>query len=211
MQGIENKGKFITFCGGEGSGKTSVVDNLRSIYPDALFVNDPSSATEEGLKIRELLLSDKCNLSKQTELLLYTAARAELVHKLIRPALNEGKIVICDRFVVSTLVYQGTIRGFSTDQIMYMHKRFCDNLIPDILFLCDVNAEVGLERSRLRLDENNIDESRWENMDLSIHHKINQGFRDICSKFNNNVTLNSNILSIDNMTTKANIIIDDNI
>ncbi len=199
----ENKGKFVVVEGGEGSGKSSIVKNLRQYYTDALVINDPYSYTPETKIIRDLVLNGKYDLSPQAELLLYTACRAELVHKKIIPALDAGRLVICDRFIVSTFVYQGVIKGFDVDLIKQLHSDFCNYIMPDILFLCDVDAKTGIGRSISRLSNEEIHESRWEDMGIRIHGEINSAYRTECLKFINSYVLDSNNDSIEEMTQEA--------
>ncbi len=180
---------FITFEGGEGSGKSTQVDilydYLAKMNVPVYKTRDPGD-TKAGNSIRKLLVSKKYkDMALETELLLYLAARAELVQKNIIPALAAGKIVLCDRYFDSTAVYQGVLRGWSevneagVNILDILHHHFSNNLIPDITFLCDVAAKIGLKRSNDKLTGMNMDEGKWEEMGLQTHIKINQGFRDL--------------------------------
>jgi dTMP kinase len=189
---------FITFEGGEGSGKSTQIDILYD-YLNALNIpvyqtKDPGD-TKAGNSIRKILLAKKyADMAKETELLLYLAARAELVQKNIQPALDAGMIVLCDRYFDSTAVYQGVLRGwneigeYSTSMqkmvsiLDILHHHFSEDLIPDLTFLCDVSAKIGLKRSNDKLAGMQMDESKWESMGLQTHIKINQGFRDLANK-----------------------------
>jgi len=186
---------FITFEGGEGSGKSTQVDILYD-YLNALNIpvyktKDPGD-TKAGNSIRKLLLAKKyADMAKETELLLYLAARGELVQKNIIPALAAGMIVLCDRYFDSTAVYQGVLRGWNKvdaapgrelNLLDLMHMWFSGNLVPDITFLCDVSAKIGLKRSNDKLAGMNVDESKWEEMGLQTHIEINQAFRDLALK-----------------------------
>lgn len=181
-----NKGIFVSAEGGDGAGKSGLLKRLKEYLEnyyhgsDArfLFVNDPSSATEELVQLRHLLLSESFNFDKNTELLLYIASRCELVNKLIKPALAEGKIVFSDRFYHSTWVYQGYLRKHSRSKINYLNKCAGD-VNPDFTILLDVDPKIGLGRSIGRLDSNSIDEGRWETMGLKVHNIINEAYRDI--------------------------------
>jgi len=176
-------GKFITFEGGDGSGKSTIINNIADWLFDlgykVLVTNDPGG-TNLGVQIRKLLLTvDHKDMAKTTELLLYLASRAELVDKVIRPGLKEYDFVISDRFYDSTAVYQGCIRGWNNFKIDYsrnllqlLHATFSGNLIPDYTFLLAVDPEIGLRRS-LGDDK---DEGKWEAEGLAIHKQINQEF-----------------------------------
>ena len=204
------KGKFITFEGGEGSGKTSVIKALREVYPEQfVFFNDPSSTIPECIKIRELLLSKSYNLSKNAELLLYGAARAQLAEQ-IKTNLDNGLNVICDRYFDSTAVYQGKLKGHPSFHLQILNSMFCGDLIPDMTILFDVNAKTGLARSNSRLSGENIDESRWEEMGLEVHKKINFYYREIASmNYDRFRIINSNGLTISEMIEEATFFIDD--
>ena len=132
------KGLFITFEGLDGSGKTTQIELLKNYLKskgfDVVTTIEPGG-TEIGGKIRNILL-DKGNLdmSHKAETFLFLASRAELVSKVIAPALREGKIVICDRFFDSTVVYQGIARGLEEKQILDMSMWATDKIVPDITF-----------------------------------------------------------------------------
>jgi len=203
------RGKFITFESGEGGGKTSVINNLKKILsPNKfVFVNDPSSFTKELSAIRKVLLSSTYNYSDDAELLLYAAARAELVSKIIKPALESGKHVISDRFYDSTKVYQGHIRGHSQDKLHVLNTEFAGDLEPDMTILFDVDPKTGLSRSISRLDNGAIDESRWESLGLEVHTKINAFYKHLAKKYNRFCVIDSNKNDIKQMTYLASIYI----
>ena len=199
------RGILVSYEGGEGSGKSSVHRLLKERFAKThpgrfIFVNDPSSDTEELAQIRRLLLSKDYDYGKAAELMLYGAARAELVEKLIEPALAEGINVVSDRFYDSTTVYQGMLKGHDMMKLQAMNQGFCGNLVPDVTFLFDVDARTGLARSNGRLDEGKIDEGRWESMGLSVHERINACYRNLAmangKRFH---VLNSNEMTIGQM------------
>jgi len=178
------RGKFITFEGGEGSGKSSVHKILKTLLPsnEYVFVNDPSNISGELKEIRRLLLSSEFDYCNNTELLLYGAARAELVFKFIKPVLNKGINVISDRFLDSTTVYQGRLKNHDKAKLDMLNAYFVGNLKPDMTILFDVDARTGLSRSFSRLEAENIDESRWEKKGLATHEKINAEYRKIAKQ-----------------------------
>lgn len=195
---------LVTVEGGEGSGKSSVVLNLHTKMLENeikhICINDPSRDGVELSSIRKLLLSKRFDLSNNAELLLYAASRAQLVDKKIKPALAKNKIVLCDRFYDSTHVYQGHIKGQSFEAIKFLNKYCCGDVQPDLTFLCDVDPKTGLARSK----GYDIDESRWEEMGLEIHTKVNQAYRQLAHKeWSRFVILDSNRFSIEEMTDFA--------
>jgi dTMP kinase len=185
---------FITFEGGEGSGKTThmakLAERLREQGYSVRTTQDPGGA-EISIRLRPLLLDISYEISREAEFLLYLAARAELVDKIIKPCMKEVPLdfILCDRFYDSTAVYQGVIRGWdkviacdhcqSKGIVEDMHRLFSHDIQPDYTFLFDVNPVLGLNRS---LGEEK-DESRWEEEGLAIHAKINNAFMDLAEMY----------------------------
>ncbi len=164
------KGLFITFEGPDGAGKTTQIkllyDYLKQEGFDVVVTIEPGG-TVIGQKIRKILLDKKnAGISHKAETLLFLASRAELVSKLITPALNEGKIVICDRFFDSTVVYQGIARDLGKKRILDMSLWSTGGIVPDITFLLSIKAGRGKKRmdkaskkrDRIELEENNFRE-----------------------------------------------------
>ena len=190
-------GKFITFEGGEGSGKTSHLISLARYLRRRGFkvrtTHDPGD-TPIGNGLRPMLLDKTWNISKEAEFLLYMAARAELVDKIILPSLNYVDFVLCDRFFDSTKIYQGIMRGWDGHDIgddsltEYMHRLFSHDLVPYRTFLFDVNPVIGLKRSK-GFDKN---ESRWEEEGLKAHEEINTAFRVLAHGDPRFIILNAN-------------------
>jgi len=144
------KGLFITFEGLDGSGKTTQIrilyDSLKEKGLDVVLTREPGG-TEIGAKIRNILLNkDNKGMSSITETLLFLASRAELTSKVIIPALGEGKIVICDRFFDSTVVYQGIARELGEDRILEMSLWATADIVPDLTFLLSIKADTCEER-----------------------------------------------------------------
>ena len=166
------RGIFITFEGGEGTGKSTQIRFAASYFQrkgkKVLVVREPGS-TSIGEAIRNLLLDPKNKeMSVRTELFLYLAARAQLVHERISPALKKGYVVISDRFEDSTLVYQSFAGRLPLDEVKQAAKAARGNLVPDITFLLDVEVEEGLKRSGR--------DDRMERKSLSFHHRIRKGY-----------------------------------
>jgi len=174
-------GKFITFEGGEGSGKTTQIklasDWLGESGIPALVTAEPGG-TPLGRKIREILLNRKsCAIGAEAELLLFAAARAQHVREIIRPALEEGHWVLCDRFTDATLAYQGFGRGLDVEFIRTLNDFSTCSLKPDLTLLFDLPVEAGLERAKKRTAGVKPDaaEDRFEREDKALYRSIRDG------------------------------------
>lgn len=141
-------GRFIVFEGGEGSGKSTQAEQLHrrllEAQHPAVLVREPGTTTL-GLYLREYLKS-KQPLTADSELLLFVAARAQLIAEQVRPSLEQGIHVVSDRFTGSTVAYQGYGRGIKRDVIDYLNDRFTGGLVPDVTFFLDIDPEEGLHR-----------------------------------------------------------------
>lgn len=164
---------FITFEGGEGCGKSTqarlLLKKLEQQGIPTLLTREPGG-TALGNKIRILLKRKQgSSISSQAELFLFAASRVQLVAELVRPALQEGKVVICDRFTYSTIVYQGHGRGLDLATVGMVNTMATGNLKPDLTILLDMPSEQGLERRRSSRD-------RFELEDLSFHDRVREGY-----------------------------------
>ena len=164
---------FITFEGGEGCGKSTQAKILyRKLCQQGIPVvltHEPGGTTL-GNEIKKLLKRKQAGpISPQAELLLFVASRAQLVVEVIRPVLEEGKVIICDRFAHSTLVYQGYGRGLDLTTIEMVNNLATQNLKPAIVILLDISPEQGLARKRAPKD-------RFESEDLSFHCRVREGY-----------------------------------
>jgi len=170
---------FITFEGIDGSGKTTQINllsaRLRQRGIDVLALREPGG-NEVSENIREVLLSSKNEIGVRAELLLFVAARAQLVEKVIRPALDAGKLVICDRYCDSSVAYQGFGRGIDIDDVHSCNKFATNNLVPNLTFFLDVPTTVGLGRTSSR-GENVLD--RMESAGESFFDKARKGYLSI--------------------------------
>ncbi len=178
-------GLFITFEGGEGSGKTTqlrpLLAYLRSAGKDVVETRDPGG-TSIGKQIRALLLDrDNTRMAPATELLLYEASRAQLVQEIIRPALAAGRVVLCDRFTDSTVAYQGYGRGLDLHCIARLNALATDGLRPDLTFLLDLDPAVGLRRATQRVAERQAQRDRIEGEVLAFHQRVRTGYRTIAA------------------------------
>lgn len=174
-------GYFISLEGCEGSGKSSQVSLLKQAFANASI---PAITTREpgggkgAESIRELLVTgsdEKWHIV--TETLLFQAARVEHVERLIKPALREGKTVISDRFMDSTLVYQGIGRGLGLDYINQLHLLSLGDFKPDLTLFIDIPPALGLERAAKRSG----DETRFESLSLDFHERVRTGFQQLAS------------------------------
>ncbi|MFA6413785.1 MAG: dTMP kinase [Syntrophales bacterium] len=175
-------GLFVTFEGIEGCGKTTQIllaaDYLAKRGIPCLRTEEPGGTTL-GRKLREMLLNrGPFILYPETELLLFTAARAQHVREIILPALEEKKVVLCDRFADATLVYQGYARGLDIELIGFLNSFVTNSLKPHLTLLFDLPVEVGLNRARERIARLNqaAREDRFEEEDLTFHRKIREGY-----------------------------------
>jgi len=171
---------FISFEGIEGSGKSSLIKNLKNYYKnhalDVFFTKEPGG-TELGEKIREILLDPTSEIDPSSELFLLMADRVHHVKNKINPNLNENKIVFCDRYIDSTIAYQGGGRDLDDKDIEGMIKML-KLPIPDLTILLDVPVEMGLMRAKERSE---LD--RFEKEDIDFHKKIRQSYLNLQKKY----------------------------
>ena len=175
--------KFITFEGGEGTGKSTqaklLSKSLSSINENNLLTREPGG-TKVSDKIRKILVEDKnSNISSDVELLLIYASRHQHLKEKIIPSLKE-KTVICDRYIHSTMSYQFDIKNFAK-KLNFFHQNFAFNLMPDLTILLDLAPDVGLKRS-LKIKNK---ETRFENKDKIYHEKIRKNFLILSKKYKN--------------------------
>ena len=175
-------GLFISMEGPDGSGKTLQMDLLQKELEEqgysVLRTREPGG-TPIGERIRELLLDPECReMSAQTEARLYAAARAQHVSQKIVPALREGKIVLCDRFVDSSLVYQGIGRGLGVERIRELNRFATGETEPDVTIVLQIDYEEGLRR-KSRQYAGQLD--RMEQQQGSFHQKVHDGFYELAA------------------------------
>ena len=173
---IKMSGLFISLEGPDGSGKSTQIALLRAFLEQqgysVLETRDPGG-TKISEQIRSVILNrDNTEMSNMTELLLYTAARAQMVDELIRPALAEGKVVISDRFLDSAAVYQGMVRGLGTKVVYDVNEYALRGLLPQVTFLLDLPAQVGIQRKN---QQHELD--RMELEKAEFHEQVAKGYR----------------------------------
>lgn len=176
------QGKFITVEGPDGAGKTSVVKGLKPLleeYTDqSIVVTREPGGSNIAEEIRSLLLNpEHIAMDDRTEALLYAASRRQHVMEKILPALNDGKIVLCDRFVDSSLAYQGNARGIGMEDVWKINKFAIENLKPDVTIYLEVDAETGL--NRIQNVESNRTKDRLELEEIAFHQKVQEGYEKI--------------------------------
>ena len=174
------KGIFITFEGPEGCGKSTHAKRICSFLKkkgyDVLFTREPGG-TFVGEKIRDILLNPVHTVSPLTELFLFEAARAQIIEEVILPALKRKKIVICDRFNDSTVVYQGYAGPISLKKVIQIDDFVTQDARPDLTILLDVDERIGLKRAA-----RNKPKDRMESKSLTFHKKVRNGFKDLARK-----------------------------
>lgn len=172
-------GKFITFEGGEGAGKSTQIHRLaewlKAQGKDVVITREPGG-TVHAESIRELVVQGATDRwLPVSELLLHTAARYDHIERLIKPALIAGNYVLCDRFVDSTIAYQGWGHGIRTERIEGLMKVAIANFTPDITFILDIDVNTGMERAAARKGK----EDRYERLGVDFHQRVRQGFLSI--------------------------------
>lgn len=180
------KGLFITLEGGEGSGKTTLIDQLSLFLKErgqqVVKTREPGG-TALAETIRQWLLTRDKNIAigTQAELLLFLAARAQHIEEFILPALKEGKIVLCDRFNDSTVAYQGLARSLDLSYVKKLCQMVCGEVQPQLTLFLNVDPQVGLDRSKaLSKDTSATGElDRIESEKLAFHEKVRQAFIEI--------------------------------
>jgi len=190
---VSPRGKFITFEGLDGSGKSTQMEKLaRSLRAHGLAVTvtrEPGGTTT-GEKIREVLLhSATAGLSPQAEMALMFASRAQHIHEVILPALAEGRIVLCDRFTDSTEAYQGGGRKLGTKPVLHLHEILCGNLQPDLTIMLDNEVSFSVERARRRNrkkkaghNEKEKDENRFEQESRAFFGRVRHAYLAIAAR-----------------------------
>jgi len=171
-------GKLFTFEGSEGSGKSTQIellaDELEGMGHEIIVTREPGG-TEIGEEIRHLLIHNSAgaNMTPEAELLLFAAARAQLVRQVILPALETGKIILCDRFLDSTTVYQGAARSIASDPVSYINQFAAAAITPDLTFILDVPAEESIARVKRRINDL---PDRMEQENVDFYKKVREGY-----------------------------------
>lgn len=186
---------FITFEGGEGCGKTTHIEllsaHLKSLGKDFLATKEPGG-TEIGLELRKILLEK--DPERYSEIFLFAADRVEHIEKVIKPALSQGKIVICDRFTDSTLAYQLSGRGLPEDLVRYINWISSRGLIPDLTILLDIPVSEGIKRAKDRGKMNRFDAEI-----VAFHENVRDKYIEIASNDTKRVKIVDSLRPIDDV------------
>lgn len=176
------QGYFITFEGPEGSGKTTQIKLLKDFLTErgaTVITTREPGGTLAGDRIRSVLLDNDCgHLEAETELFLMLAQRCEHLRKVILPALEAGKIVLCDRYFDSSMAYQGFGRGIDPDKVRSVHAEFMPGFLPDFTVLLQISPEQGLERAKHGGQKKH---DRMESEALEFHRKVYAGYNQMAA------------------------------
>lgn len=180
------KGYFITLEGGEGAGKTSAIQyissQLMALGYDVLTTREPGGI-QIAEQIREVILDrNNTEMEGRTEALLYAAARRQHLIEKVLPALEAGQIVLCDRFIDSSLAYQGYARQIGVDDVYAINEFAIDGKMPDLTLFFDVPPEIGLKRIQTRHEQNRLDLEAQD-----FHYKVYEGYQMLVQKYKDRI------------------------
>lgn len=180
------KGLLIVFEGPDGSGKTTVLEKVyKKLLQDGydIYKFREPGGTEISEKIREIILdNDNIKMSARCEALLYAASRAQLVEEKLRPLLEKGSIILCDRFVMSSILYQGIGRGLGVDEVKNINDFAIGEIKADLTLFLNIDYKTAIDRKR-----RNFVSDRLENEDDSFHKKTYDGYIDLSKKFKDEI------------------------
>jgi dTMP kinase len=184
------KGLFIVLEGPDGSGKSTMAKMIAQYYQDAgreiVFTREPGGTKISEL-IRDIILdNNNTEMAYMTEALLYAASRAQLVSEFIKPNLEKGKVVISERYVYSSIVYQGIARNLGIQKVKELNDFAIDGLKPDLVLFFDINPEKALNR---KLSQGNGD--RLENEKLDFHKRVYEGYKEISKIYPEIISINA--------------------
>lgn len=181
---------FITIEGGEGSGKTTLIDSLRETLEQqgmSVLVSREPGGVEIAEKIRALILDRQhTHMDARTEALLYAAARRQHLVEKVLPALSAGRVVICDRFIDSSLAYQGHARGIGMDEVLAINEFAIADRMPDLTVLLDLPPEQGLARIHKHQGR---EINRLDMESLSFHEQVREGYLQLAKRFPERIRL----------------------
>ena len=195
---MKDKGYFISFEGIDGSGKSTQIKKLarflKTLNFDVIITREPGGSVG-GEEIRNLLLQGQVDRwSAETEILLFTAARRDHLERIILPAIDDGKIVLCDRFTDSTRMYQG-MRGPNLRNLVDMLNEKVIKHDPDLTIIIDIDPEISLKRAKSRKTA----EERFEDFGVELQMKMRKGFIELAKEFSNRIELVNGQQSVDRL------------
>ena len=195
---------FITFEGPEGAGKTTILtkiaERLHERNIDVLATREPGGI-EIAEKIREVILNPaNTAMDERTEALLYAAARSQHFFEKVEPAMKQGKLVLCDRFIDSSLAYQGYARGIGMDEVLSINEFAIGKRMPDLTILFDLNPAVGLARIHAH---NERELNRLDVESLSFHEKVREGYHEVVKRYPNRIKVVNADQSVENVVEEV--------
>lgn len=182
------EGLFITLEGPDGSGKSTITKLIGNYLEEKgieFIITREPGGTSIGEKIRDIILDNKnTNMANETEALLFAAARAQHVHEKIIPSLSDGKVVICDRFVLSSLAYQGVGRGLGINRVKMINDFALRDVYPDLILFFHIDPTVTLERKI-----GSLGGDRLEQEGSDLHKKVYDGYMELIEMFPKNIKI----------------------
>lgn len=181
------KDMFISFEGGEGTGKTTIItrleEELKSSGYDVIKTREPGGS-DIAEQIRAVILKkENTKMDYRTEVLLYAASRRQHLEEIVKPALQAGKVVLCDRYLDSSLAYQGYARGLGIKEVLEINQYATEGIMPILTVFIDLDPKVGLERIR----KNDRVTDRLDKEKISFHEKVREGYLEVARMFPNRV------------------------
>ncbi|MGE0978309.1 dTMP kinase [Bacillus thuringiensis] len=179
-----SSGTFITFEGPDGSGKTTIINMVAKQLKNALLTREPGGI-DISEQIRSVILAkENTIMDPRTEALLYAASRSQHLIEKVKPALENGKVVLCDRFIDSSLAYQGYARDLGIDEVLKINQFAIEGLMPELTIYFDIEPEVGIQR----INKNKGREiNRLDLEDLKFHQKVRDGYHLLIERFPNRI------------------------
>lgn len=201
-------GKFITFEGPEGSGKSTQIrllaEKLEAQDIEVLCTREPGG-TATGEAIRDILQHDAAGepLSERSELLLFTASRAQLMNQVVLPAIGNGAWVLCDRFIDSTMAYQGFARGMDIATLDAINEFAIHGRTPDLTILLDLEVEAGFQRLEERYAGSGESLDRFERETRDFHHRVRDGYHQLAAREPSRFRIVDSDRSIENVSSNV--------
>lgn len=177
-------GIFITFEGPDGAGKTTIINMVAKQFENVLLTREPGGI-DIAEQIRNVILAkENTAMDARTEALLYAAARRQHLVEKVKPALEAGKMVLCDRFVDSSLAYQGYARGLGIDEVLSINEFAIEKMMPELTLFFDIEPELGLKRINKNKDR---EVNRLDLETLGFHHKVREGYLLLANRFSDRI------------------------